>query len=63
MEKFRLALEAKLEAANQARADEMEKFRLSIDAKIQAAKFDLVKWIFPAFVAQGAFIVTLVKLL
>ena len=70
---LRLSLEAKLEEHRIAAAKEIETLRLahdakleelrhSHDAKLQSAKYDIIKWIYPAFVAQGGLIIAILKL-
>ena len=44
------------------RAD-IETIRAELEVKIQESKVDLLKWMLTAMIAQGALIVTLVKLL
>ena len=60
---LRLSLESKLEEHRIAAVKEIETLRHSHDAKLQSAKYDIIKWIYPAFVAQGGLIVALDKLL
>ncbi|RLA89627.1 MAG: hypothetical protein DRG58_04430 [Deltaproteobacteria bacterium] len=35
----------------------------NLDVKIERVKFDLLKWIIPLLIGQGAFIITILKLL
>ena len=73
LEEIRLSLEAKLEEHRIAAAKEIETLRLAHDAKLeelrhsheaklQSAKYDIIKWIYPAFVAQGGLIIAILKL-
>ena len=73
IEALRLSLEAKLEehrittsleieALRLAHDAKIEELRHSHDAKLQSTKYDLIKWIYPAFVAQGGLIIAILKL-
>ena len=73
IEALRLSLEAKLEEHRITTSREIEALRLahdakieelrhSHDAKLQSTKYDLIKWIYPAFVAQGGLIIAILKL-
>ena len=54
--------DAKLEEHRIAAVKEIETLRHSHDAKLQSAKYDIIKWIYPAFVAQGGLIIAILKL-
>ena len=70
LEEFRIATDART-AAIQADGEKrristeakIEEVRISTEAKIQSAKYDLVKWIYPALVAQLGLYIALTKLL
>ena len=59
MAKHRQEAAAQLEMHRQASADDMNKLNLTITDKIRSAKYDLVKWFFPAFVALAGLIIAL----
>ena len=49
--------------SNLATTQDLDALRHSHDAKLQSAKYDIIKWIYPAFVIQSILIVALYKLL
>ncbi len=73
LETHRLSLEAKLEEHRITTAKEIadlclaqdakiDALRLSLEAKLQSAKYDIIKWIYPGFVAMGGLIIAILKL-
>ena len=67
MEALRLSTESSVETLRLSTESSMEALRLSTEAKIERAKFETLKWLFSAIIAQSALIigltVTLDKLL
>ena len=59
IETLRLSTEASLEALRVSTRSETESSRLSTGAQIQVAKFDMLKWMIGAMVAQSALIISL----
>ena len=59
IETLRLSTEASLEALRVSTRSETESSRLSTEAQIQVAKFDMLKWMIGAMVAQSALIISL----
>ena len=58
----RNATSREFEALRLAHDAKLEELRHSHDAKLQSAKYDIIKWIYPAFVAQGGLIIAILKL-
>ncbi len=52
-----------LSAVVQRLGGNLEQVRANVEIKIQESKVDLLKWMITAMIAQGALVVTLVKLL
>ncbi len=67
VETLRLSTESSVETLRLSTESSMEALRLSTEAKIERAKFETLKWLFSAIIAQSALIigltVTLDKLL
>ncbi len=70
IEALRQETKADIEALRQETKADIEALRLatkadieSVKGNIQAAKFDLLKWMFAALIAQGGLIVALIKFL
>ena len=62
IEEYRIATAREIEALRLAHDAKIEELRHSHDAKLQSTKYDLIKWIYPAFVAQGGLIIAILKL-
>ncbi len=58
-----LATKVDLQAVKAELEAKIEAFKAALEAKIEAAKFDLLKWMVMAMIAQGGLIVALVKML
>ena len=41
----------------------LEELRHSHDAKLQSAKYDIIKWIYPALIAMSGLTIAILKLL
>ena len=54
-----LATKADIEALRLSTTSDIETLRLSTEAKIESAKFEIVKWLIGAMIAQGTLIVGL----
>ena len=63
IEALQQATKADIEALRQATKADIEALRQETRTLIAAAKYDLAKWLVGTLIAQGALIVTLIKLL
>ena len=63
IETLRLETKADIETLRLETKADIENLRRETTASIVSAKFDLMKWMFGALIAQGGLIVALVKLL
>ncbi len=62
LEALRLANQAEIEKLRETTKADLEKFRETTRADLASAKVEIVKWMVGALAAQGALIVTLIKL-
>ncbi|MDE2779139.1 MAG: DUF1640 domain-containing protein [Chloroflexota bacterium] len=59
IEALRLSTRSDIEALRLSTKSDIEAFQLSTEAKIERAKYDMVKWMIGAMVAQSAIIISL----
>ena len=59
IEALRLSTTSDIEALRLSTTSDIETLRLSTEAKIESAKFEIVKWLIGAMIAQGTLIVGL----
>ena len=59
IEALRLSTQSDIEALRLSTQSDIEALRLSTEAKIERAKYDTVKWLIGAMVAQSAIIISL----
>ncbi len=62
LEALRLANQAEIEKLRETTKADLEKLRETTRADLASAKVEIVKWMVGALAAQGALIVTLIKL-
>ena len=60
---LQISLAAKIEESHSATAKEIATLRHSHDAKLQSAKYDIIKWIYPALIAMSGLTIAILKLL
>ena len=63
LERFKTDLEASIERFKADLEASIATVKADLEVKIQESKVDLLKWMLTAMIAQGALVVTLVKLL
>ena len=62
LEEHRITAAKEIEALRLAQDAKIDALRLSLEAKLQSAKYDIIKWIYPGFVAMGGLIIAILKI-